>query len=304
MELVGTLTQFSALCISTRPSQARSAQRTSFETQRLTGHQNHVRPIVAPLHLIVRVIGCRHPRFPQSAGGIVQTRCLIRRAADIARADNAVAVRDGKVKKTPGIDVLGVDDALGDVVDHLVDLGNRLEHRLPEDGRAKSVLWLGARVMAHPLQRVQEQRKRPLAIGPSSHTHIPLIGQPLAEPPLDLLPPAQPAIVHPHQAAMAEGVAVVLAERAFSRRSDVGEDQLGCRLGGKALEVHAVPGGRGRSEEAGRGAQFRVGVEANAKAVGIVLSAAGILISLSTTRSLSKAVSDRSPVGGVSQTTA
>src|SRR5690349_14640170 len=92
IELVGTFTQFSVLCVSTSLLNARSSQRTSLKTQGLTSHQNHICPIVAPLHLIVRVIGCRHPRFPQSAGRVVQARCLIRRAADITRADDAVAV--------------------------------------------------------------------------------------------------------------------------------------------------------------------------------------------------------------------
>jgi hypothetical protein len=43
------------------------------------------------------------------------------------------------------------------------------------------------------------------------------------------------------------------------------------------VQVHTVPGGCGRGEEARRGAEFRVGVEANAEAIGIVLSATSVL---------------------------
>jgi len=56
--------------------------------------------------------------------------------------------------------------------------------------------------------------------------------------------------MHPHQAAMAERVTVVIAERSFGGGSNVGKDKRRSRLGGDALEVNAVPGGCRRGEDA------------------------------------------------------
>lgn len=62
-------------------------------------------------------------------------------------------------------------------------------------------------------------------------------------------------------------MAVVIAEGAFGRCADVGEDQRGCGLGGYSLEVDAIPGGSGRCEDAGLRAKLRVGVVSNAKSI-------------------------------------
>lgn len=99
----------------------------------------------------------------------------------------------------------------------------------------------------------------------------------LAQPPLDILPTAQTTIVHPHQTAVGKGVAVVLAQGAFGCGTDVGEDQPRGSLGGKSVQIGAVPGGDSRREEARAGTEFCIGVEADAEAVGIVLASSGIL---------------------------
>lgn len=72
-------------------------------------------------------------------------------------------------------------------------------------------------------------------------------------------------------------MAVVLAESAVSGGADVGEDEAGGGLAGNAFEVGAVPGRDGRAEEAGGLAEFGVGVEADAEAVGVVLATSGVL---------------------------
>jgi len=76
---------------------------------------------------------------------------------------------------------------------------------------------------------------------------------------------------------MAERVAVVFAERALGGSADVRKNQARGCLGGETLEVGAVPGRGSRSEEAGCSAQLGIGVEANAEAIGIVLTAARVL---------------------------
>lgn len=76
---------------------------------------------------------------------------------------------------------------------------------------------------------------------------------------------------------MAERVAVVFAQRTFGRSAYVGEDQVGSSLGGEPLQIHAVPGGGCRCEQAGGLAEFRVCVEANTEAIGIVLATPSVL---------------------------
>lgn len=51
---------------------------------------------------------------------------------------------------------------------------------------------------------------------------------------------------------MCERVAVVFAQGALGRGSDMAKDKAGCGLGGDTLQVGAVPGGNGRCEKAGR----------------------------------------------------
>jgi hypothetical protein len=100
---------------------------------------------------------------------VIQAGRFVRRAADVPGADNAVTVRKGKVEQTPRVHVLGMDRALGDLVDKLVNDGNRLKHSLPQNGRPESLSRLRAWVMAHSLQSVQEESKRPLAISAADH---------------------------------------------------------------------------------------------------------------------------------------
>ncbi len=216
-------------------------------------------------------------RLPHGARGVVQAGGLVRVAAHVSGADDAVTVGERKVEQAPRVDVLAGHYASGDGVDQLVDGGDGLEHGLPQDVRAEAVLGLRARVEAHALERVQEQGKGPFAVGTADDAHVPLVRQSPAQPPLDVLPPAQATVVHPHQAAMAERVAVVLAQRPLGGRANMGEDQVGGGLGGEALQVGAVPGGRGRGEQARRGAELGICVEADAEAVGVVLAAPGIL---------------------------
>lgn len=66
---------------------------------------------------------------------------------------------------------------------------------------------------------------------------------------------------------MAEGVAVVVGEGAFSRGADVGEDQWGRGFGGNACKVDAVPGGGRGREDAGFRTEFGGGIVAYAEAV-------------------------------------
>lgn len=183
-----------------------------------------------------------------------------------------MAVRDGKVEQTPRVYILVVDGAFGYGIDQLVDQCDRLEHCFPQHRRPKALLGLRAGVVAHALESIEEQCKGPLAVRPSHDAQVPLVRQSLAQPPLDVLPSSQAAVVHPHQAAMAEGVAVVLAQGAFCGGPDVGEDKARGRLGGDALQVCAVPRRNRRGEEARGRPQLGVGVESDAEAISVVLS--------------------------------
>jgi hypothetical protein len=56
-----------------------------------------------------------------------------------------------------------------------------------------------------------------------------------------VFPTAQTAVMHPHEGAMSEGVAVIFAKRAFGRGAYVAEDESGSSFGGDSLQVRAVP---------------------------------------------------------------
>lgn len=108
---------------------------------------------------------------------------------------------------------------------------------------------------------------------------------------------------------MREGVAVIFAQGALGGGADMTKDQTGGRLGSYSLEVGTVPGGYRGGEEAGRRAQLRVGVEADAEAIGVVLASSCVLVSCNAglvdveTRHAAWA-RVYSQVVGVSQTTA
>lgn len=76
---------------------------------------------------------------------------------------------------------------------------------------------------------------------------------------------------------MGEGVAVVFGQGAFGRGADMAKDEPRGRFRGDSLEVRAVPGGDRRCEEAWRRAELGVSVEPYAKAIRIILAAAGVL---------------------------
>lgn len=76
---------------------------------------------------------------------------------------------------------------------------------------------------------------------------------------------------------MIEGVAVVLGQRSLGRSSDMSKNEARSRLRGDAMQVRAVPSRDRRREETRGGTELRVGIEADTKAICVVLAASCIL---------------------------
>lgn len=83
--------------------------------------------------------------------------------------------------------------------------------------------------------------------------------------------------MHPHQATVVERVAVVLGKGALCCGAHVGKYKTGGCFARQPVQIRGVPCGRSRREEAWSRTELGVGIEADAEAICIVLSAAGIL---------------------------
>src|SRR5699024_6195850 len=137
----------------------------------------NVGPLVPALHVeVLRIRGVRAGAFrPLRPRGVIQASGLVRGAADVPRADDAVPVRDSKVKQAPRIDVIVLYDTRRYGVDELVAKLDGPQHRLPQHRRSEAPLGCGAGVVSHSFQRVKEQRKRPLAVRTARDAEVPLV---------------------------------------------------------------------------------------------------------------------------------
>ena len=157
-----------------------------------------------------------------------------------------------------------------DVPDKLINLRNRLHHHASQQ-RLPKPLWprIRTRIHALPLQQIQKQRKRPFAIRPALHAQIPLICQRRPQRPLDILPPADTAVMHEHQRLVLERMAIVIRQRSLGCRAHMRKNQVRACLARQTLEVLAVPCWKRRCEYAWFWAEFRVCVEAYPEAIAI-----------------------------------
>jgi hypothetical protein len=69
---------------------------------------------------------------------------------------------------------------------------------------------------------------------------------------------------------MTERMAVVVTQRSFSGGADVCEDERGRGFGCDPLEIDAIPGRSGRSENAWIRAQLRICIISNSESVSVV----------------------------------
>ena len=163
---------------------------------------------------------------------------------------------------------------LRNLPDKLVDLRNRLHHNLPQK-RLSKPLRPGIRTRINPflLQQIQIQRKRPFTIRPTLDAQEPLVRERIGQCPLNILPSTDVAVVHEHQRLVLERVAVVIRERALGCGAHVCKDEIRAGLGCEAFKVLAVPGGKGRREDAWFGAEFGVCVEAYSEAIAVYWTA-------------------------------
>lgn len=86
-------------------------------------------------------------------------------------------------------------------------------------------------IIAHPIQDIQKHGKGPFAVGVASDAAEPAFAEADAQGALDVLPGAEVAVVHPHQAVAVERVAVGVGERSLGGGAYVGEDKLRGRFG-------------------------------------------------------------------------
>lgn len=176
--------------------------------------------------------------LPARAGREVQAGGFVRGAADVPGADDAVAVGDGEIEQAARVEGGAVVRAGGNGGDQGVDAVDGLEqglaeHRVPEPAVVAD--GLGARVVSGFLQAVEEEGEGPFAVGAAAYLVEPFGGDGHGECALDVLPAADVAVVHPHQAAVVEGVAVAVGQGAFGRGSHVSEDQGGGRFRGQSF---------------------------------------------------------------------
>lgn len=218
------------------------------------------------LHLEMALIAAF---LPLGSRGEVQACRFIRLATDIPRTHDSVAVGDGKIEQTAGLHA-GDVMPLRDVADELIDLGDGLDHHTPQQGLAEPLrARIGAGVHTLLLEEVEEERERPLAVGAALHAQEPLVGEGIGQRALDVVPPADVAVVHPHQRLVLERVAVIVGERAFCRGAHVGKDQVGARLRRETLQVLAVPRWQCGGEDARLRTQLGVCVEADTEAIAV-----------------------------------
>ena len=237
---------------------------TSLKSQGFAGHEHDIGASIPPLHL---VLAGPFPLFPTRAGGEVQGCRLVGGTAHIPRAHDAVTVRHGEVEQAPLIPQLRRRGG-HEGVDALDGLEHRLaERRVPEavDGAV-----LAIRVETRFVETVQEEGEGPFAVGVALHTHEPLLPDAQRHFPFDMAPAGNVAVVHEHDAAVGERVAVRVGQATFGGSADVGEDEGGGGFGGEAGEVDAIPGGNDTGEDAGVRPEGRWCVVANAEAVAIM----------------------------------
>lgn len=180
------------------------------------------------------------PLLPLSPRGEIQARRLIRLAADIPCADNGMTIRHRKIEQTARLNsdiVLGWNFAY-----QLIDPSNGLHHHLTQK-RLSEALGTGvrARIGAFLFEEIKEQSKCPLAVRAALDAQVPLVGEGLAEGTLDVVPPADAAVVHPHKGVVLEGMAIVVCESALCGGANMGEDQIRACLGRETFQVLAVP---------------------------------------------------------------
>ena len=137
-----------------------------------------------------------------------------------------MTVRHGEIEQTqlihhfvPQLGRRGVHEA--------IDALDRLQHRLPEHRVPEPVerVLLAVGVNAGLVQTVQEESKGPFAVRVSLDADVPLLAHAQGDFALDVSPAGDVAVVHEHEAAVGERVAVEVGNAAFGRGAHVGEDE-------------------------------------------------------------------------------
>lgn len=209
------------------------------------------------------------PLLPLRPGREVQTRRLVRLATDVPRTHHGMAIRHRKVKQTARLHP-GDFVPFGDVPNELVNLGDGLDHDLPQQGLPEAFrARVGAGIDALFLQEVEEQRESPLTVRTALDAQVPAVRERAGQRALDVVPAADAAVVHPHQRLMLKGVAVVVRERALRRGAHVREDQIRACLRRQPFQVLAVPCRQRGREDARLGTQLGVGVESDPEPIAV-----------------------------------
>lgn len=195
----------------------------------------------------------------------------MRGACDVPAAHDAVPVGDGEVQQTARV---GIFSPLhGDLGDELVDPLDGVQHRFPEHGMPKSAIrGVGAGIMSGFLHAVEKQGKGPFAIGPPLDAVEPFGVNGQGEGALDVLPAFNVPVVHPHQASVAERMAVAVRERSLGRGAQMGKDQGGRGFARQSFQIDAIPGGHGGGEDARLRAEGWRCVVANTETIAIMRS--------------------------------
>lgn len=152
-------------------------------------------------------------------------------------------IGDSKVEQTSGINVLLLDETFGDTRGKLVDFLNGVQERLSHCGGIEAFFRRRTRIDTQSLQTIQEEGESPFTVGTTLDGEVPLVMQLLAQSALDVFPASKTAIMHPHEAAVGEGVAIVLAQRTLGSSANMGEYESRGRLRSQAMQIGAVPGG-------------------------------------------------------------
>lgn len=138
---------------------------------------------------------------------------------------------------------------------------------MPESiGRA----FLVIRVRACSLEAVQKEGKSPFAVSVSLNSHEPFPPYAQRDVSLDVSPACNVTVVHEHETAVGERVAVGVGKATLGASAYVGEDERGCGLGGEPRKIDAVPSGRCAGEDARVKSEGWWCVVANAEAVAVV----------------------------------